>query len=237
MKYCPVCDARYDEEVIQFCTKDGTPLVEEDEPRFTALPSEDSEDIGEETVIRRRGDAPVTTETSRSEPIVIPTSESVRREPVRSRPQQTYYAPPPQNTGKVITLTILGTIAAIGFGALLFWALTRNNQPTNLNINTQMPNMNANGNANGFDSNFNFNSNSQFPQVNLPIPNINVNANVKTPTPSPTPKPSVTPTASPVPTETPERTPRPTPSGTPRPTITPTPRTGPRPPGNLGEEN
>lgn len=229
MKHCPACDARYDEDVIQFCTIDGTPLIEDDEPRFTTLPSEDSDDIGEETVIRRRGDAAVT-ETSRSEPIVIPTNDQPRREGGRPR-GQAYYAPPPQeNTGKVIALTILGTIAAIGFGALLFWALTRNNQPTNLNINTQMPNMNANGNANGFDSNFNFNSNVQFPAVNLPIPNINVNTSAKTPAPSPTPKPSPSPTASPVPTETPEPTPRPT--STPRPTPSPTPRMGPRPPGN-----
>ena len=57
MRYCPECGERFDEDIIKFCTKDGTPLVEEDEPKFTAMPSqsgEDADDIGEETVIRRK---------------------------------------------------------------------------------------------------------------------------------------------------------------------------------------
>jgi hypothetical protein len=236
MKYCPDCGTEYDEEVIQFCTKDGTPLIEKDEPRFTAMPSENSEDAGEDTVVRRRDASAGDTQTDGGERIVIPaTPVEPRREPVRTRPASTYYAPPPeQNTSKVIVLTILGTLAAIGFGALLFWALTRGgSQNANINVNTNPPNMNTNLNTNGFDSNFNFNANVNLPPVNLnSIPTTNINTNVKTPTP--TPKPSPTPTASVVPTETPERTPRPTPSGTPRNSPSPTPRTGPRPPGNLG---
>ena len=233
MKYCPSCGTEFDEEVIQFCTKDGSPLVEKDEPRFTALPSEASEDAGEDTVIRRRDANVGATQTDRGERIVIPATteaETRHEQQVRTRPAQAYYAPPPQepNTGKVIALTILGTLAAIGFGALLFWALSRNNQPANINVNTNPPNMNIN-NANGFDSNFPFNANVNFPPANIPV--VNINANLKTPTPTPKPSPSVTPSV--VPTETPERTPRPTPSGTPRPSPTPTPRTGPRPPGNL----
>ena len=27
MKYCPTCNTRYDEEILRFCMKDGTPLV------------------------------------------------------------------------------------------------------------------------------------------------------------------------------------------------------------------
>jgi len=233
MKYCPACGTEYDEEVIQFCTKDGTPLVENDEPRFTALPSESDEDA--DTFVRSREQPAGDTQTERGERIVIPATPDAqpREQQVRTRPAQTYYAPPPQqNTTKVIALTILGTVAAIGFGALLFWALSRGNQTTNLNVNTNPPNMNVN--TNGFDSNFNFNANIPLPPANIStIPNID--ANVKTPTPSPTPKPSpsVSPTASVVPTVTPERTPRPSPSGTPRVSPTPTPRTGPRPPGNL----
>jgi hypothetical protein len=104
MKYCPQCDERYDEEIIKFCTKDGTPLIEEEEPKFTALPSENMEpeddDVGQETVIRRKDDL--------SERIVIPTSE----QQVRHRPAQAYYPPPPQpSTGKTIVLTIIGTLA------------------------------------------------------------------------------------------------------------------------------
>ena len=58
MKYCPICDMRFDEEIIRFCTKDGTPLIEEAEPKFTELPSENIEteedDIGEITMNRRK---------------------------------------------------------------------------------------------------------------------------------------------------------------------------------------
>ncbi|MBV9240452.1 MAG: hypothetical protein JO314_00460 [Acidobacteria bacterium] len=232
MKYCPTCGTKFDEEVIQFCTKDGSPLVEEDAPRFTAMPSENSDDLGEDTVIRRREESTGTTQTERGERIVIPATptEPRRDQQVRTRPAAAYYAPRPQppNTGKVVALTILGTVAAIGFGALLFWALSRGGQTSNINVNTNPPN--ANMNANGFDSNFNFNANVTLPPVNFNAIG-NMNANVKSPTP--TPKPSPSPTASVVPTETPERTPRPTPSGTPRPSATPTPRTGPRPPGNM----
>jgi TonB family protein len=58
MKTCPKCQMQYDEEVIRFCTKDGTPLVTEEKPDFSAMPSEslgedELLDIGEETIIRR----------------------------------------------------------------------------------------------------------------------------------------------------------------------------------------
>ena len=58
MKHCPVCSERYDEEIIRFCTKDGTPLVDEEQPKFTAIPSEiveDDDDFGQETIIRPMG--------------------------------------------------------------------------------------------------------------------------------------------------------------------------------------
>jgi hypothetical protein len=230
MKHCPVCHERFDEDVIQFCTKDGTPLVEDSEPRFTAMPS-DEDELGEDTVIRRRGDGASETTTERGERIVIPSTQPTQEQQVRTRAAGAYYAPspPPQNTGKVVALTILGTLAAIGFGALLFWMLQKPT-PTNINVNTNQPNINLN--ANGFDSNFNFNANVSMP---TPAPiNINTNFNTNIKTPTPTPKPSASPTASPIPTETPERpTPTPRPTGTPRPSPTPTPRQGPRPPVNV----
>ena len=72
MKHCPNCDATYDEEVIRFCTKDGTPLIEDVEPQFSALPSEslprpstpldplptEDDDAGEVTVIRQAASVP-----------------------------------------------------------------------------------------------------------------------------------------------------------------------------------
>jgi hypothetical protein len=60
MKYCPTCETRYDEDILRFCMKDGTPLLEEAEPNFVEMPSEsldatevDPDDPSEHTVIRR----------------------------------------------------------------------------------------------------------------------------------------------------------------------------------------
>ena len=55
MKTCPTCQTKYDEEVIRFCIKDGTPLVEEGKPEFKEMPSEtpEDDDVGEQTIIRR----------------------------------------------------------------------------------------------------------------------------------------------------------------------------------------
>jgi len=227
MKVCPQCDERFDEEVIKFCTRDGTPLIEEEQPKFTALPSEnmepnDNDDIGEETVIRRNPDpnAP----TGQSERIVIPTAPEQQQ--VRHRPAPVYYPPPPPqpSTGKTIVLTILGTLFVLGCGAGLFWLL-RGETAANVNVNTNPPNQNMNMNANsGFDSNFNFNTNGNF-STTYDL-NTTVNTNTRTPTPTQTPRPS--PTATPLPTATPA----PTPTATPRPSPTATPRMGPRPPGN-----
>ena len=63
MKYCPTCQTRYDEEILRFCMKDGTPLIEEDEPAFLQMPSEsidepDEDDLGEVTIIRKNPSVP-----------------------------------------------------------------------------------------------------------------------------------------------------------------------------------
>jgi hypothetical protein len=36
MKYCPICDERYDEDIIKFCTRDGTPLIDPERRSRTA---------------------------------------------------------------------------------------------------------------------------------------------------------------------------------------------------------
>ncbi|MEQ1922119.1 MAG: hypothetical protein ABL952_06390, partial [Pyrinomonadaceae bacterium] len=206
MKYCPKCNEQFDEEIIKFCTKDGTPLIEDGSPSFTALPSENIEDdLGEETVIIRRPET-----TGSGERIVIPTSQPAAEPSVRPRTAQSYNPPPTQsNTAKTVVLTIFGTLFILACGAGLFWFLQKD-KPANMNVNT---NMNANQNVNlntnvGFDSNFNFNANSNF-NTNL---NTNLNANVKTPTPSPTtsPTPKPSPSVTPSPTATPAASPTPT---------------------------
>ena len=232
MKYCPVCDLRFDEEIIKFCTKDGTPLIEETTPSFTAMPSEAlDEDFGQETVIRRRED--IVPPTQQGDRIVIPTEIPQMDQQVRPR-TQAYYPPPPPpaNTTKTVVLTIAGTLAAVGLGALLFWLFQGEPQvANNVNLNAPNTNMNTNLNSNiGFDSNFNFNTNANY-NANYNI-NTNLNANMRSPSPTQT----QTPRPSPSPTMTPRITPEATSAPSPRPTIdrppTPvgTPRAGPRPP-------
>ena len=238
MKYCPICDARYDEEIIHFCTKDGTPLVDDDQPNFVAMPSENLEetddDIGEITVIRRKTAAPAPppdidedTSFSASEPrerIVIPTSTEPGEQQVRPRTVPVYYPPPPPNTGKTVVLTILGTLVVLGFGAVLFWFLQKESPANrNMNLNANLGNVNTNLNTSiPIDSNFNFNTNPG-PNSNF---NTNLNANVKTPTPTPKPSPSVSPSPSPSDSPTPSPTPKPSANAV----ATPSPRMGPRPP-------
>lgn len=266
MKYCPTCETRFDDEVMRFCTKDGTPLIDEEQPKFTALPSEeldkpaepvtpdDEDDASEVTVVRRNIPVPpplgmedddFSDAAERpAERIVVPMSPEPVGDPIRNPRSAAYYAPPQQNTFKVVVLTVLGTLFILGIGAFMFWMLQRG-RATNSNINLNA-NLNANQNANyGIDTNFNFNVNSSVGGTTIPNTNFNFNANVKTPTPTPsvTPTPTPHPTASP--TQTPEvditpsvpratptidlSRPRTTPTSTPPPVVThSTPRPTPR---------
>ena len=258
MKYCPICDERYDEEILRFCTKDGTPLVNEEQPNFTALPSkisDNADDFGDETVIRRKVEpsppAPSTSnlnDPDRSERIVIPTTYPATPPPVRTRTAQAYYPPPQQSTtAKTVALTVLGTLAVVGLGVMLFWMMQGDSASNvNVNVNANFLDQNANLNTNlGFDSNFNFNANSNFnasPGLIDSNINTNFNSNTNLRTPAPSPSPRISPTQSPSPSAnpspSPERTPTPASSPVPVPTSKPpanippppTPREGTRPP-------
>lgn len=202
MKFCPVCQARYDEEILRFCIKDGTPLVEEN-PTFTEMPSqggEEAEDIGEETLIRRNPPPqPDEFEEEFSEPaprIVIPmTTEEAESEPVRAKPvPEPRKEPPPQksNTVLVVLVTMMGTLLVLGvLGGIWYFMSSRNaantNVNQNVNVNTAVPNSNIDTNLNINTAPANFNTN-----VNENI-NANVNANLATPTRTPTPTPTRTP--------------------------------------------
>lgn len=200
MRYCPVCQERFDEEIIKFCTKDGTPLVEESTPNFVILPSENAEaagrDLGEETVIRRKqAEGSGISGSSGPERIVVPTEQQVRSS------RQVFYPPPEQpNTVKVIALTIIGTLVVLSFGAMLFWLFQP--QAANINVNTSPINLNADLNTNlGFNSNFNFNTNynanANYYGSNYNF-NFNFNAPLRSPTNTPTPKQSPSPSPSPL---------------------------------------
>lgn len=250
MKYCPVCSERYDEDIIRFCTKDGTPLLDEAQPTFTAIPSEtvEDDDFGQETIVRRKplipDDQPIAYDAQgQSERIVIPTSEPQTTN-VRARAAQGFVVPPPPpNTARTVFLTIIGTLFVLGLGVGIFWLLKKD-PPANTNVNINA-NQNTNLNTNlGFDSNFNFNANfntntnvnSNFnlnSNFNMNVnSNANSNANMRpSPTPSPKPSPSPTPVRSPTPE--PSDTPSPAntrPPANSQPTPLGTPRTGPRPP-------
>jgi hypothetical protein len=254
MKYCPTCNARYDEKILRFCMKDGTPLLEEEEPNFTAIPSQDSaaaiEDEGEVTVVRSTGPIAAPSEEPAFSPeparpadrIVVSTEEPVPPPLPRPRVIPPYQPPPQPNTLKVAALTALGTLALVAMGAGLVWLFQADSAaPGANNINTNIESLNTNLNTNlGFDSNFNFNG-----IANVDT-NVNANADLRTPTPSPTPRPSPSPTPTPQPsptpdedqrpTPTPTRTPAPVPSPTVRPAQSPSPRAEP-PPANRAVSN
>src|SRR3982751_3428468 len=111
MKYCPTCDARYDDEVMRFCTKDGSPLIDEAEPNFTAPPAEDmpdqavpvtdEDDEGELTVVRRNIPVPPPAfddddfsdggQRRQPERIVVPMERESPADPIRNRTSAVYY--------------------------------------------------------------------------------------------------------------------------------------------------
>ncbi len=206
MKYCPACQTRYDEEILRFCTKDGTPLIDEDKPSFTELPSESIEDdFGEETVIRRNSQpkpAPDFEDKQNvQERIVIPTNE-VRAEPqVRANPIVAYQQPPKeQNTTKLVATTILGTLIILGSVFGIFWVLSNQNAANgnqNVNVNTNFNSIDTNQTTNfNIDNSlvdYNLNTNSDL-NTNF---NTNFNISLRTPTPTPTPKPTATATPTP----------------------------------------
>src|SRR5215212_10712112 len=166
MKYCPTCGTRYDEEILRFCMKDGSPLIEEGEPQFTTLPSTsvdvDDDEPGEVTIVRKKGDVPILPpemdeeggfvppepEYREPEPVFRPKEEPAPRIVVpmdQPRPHARvippYQPPPKSNTAKVVVLTIFGTIALLAAGALGFWALSRSfsdNSNANANVNANV---------------------------------------------------------------------------------------------------
>ena len=214
MKFCPICKTHYDEEILRFCTKDGTPLIEEGEPNFTALPSED--ELGEQTVIRRKTPPPIPStaqpvpdfddeEPARisSPRIVIPMSgepepEPARRESVRAMSTESVRRPLPSqksNTPLIVFLTVLGTVVILAGATGVFWFLSNQNaganQNANYNANLNSVDTNLNTNLSVDNSLVNFNSYANT-NANANV-NLNANANLKTPTPTRTPTPTPTP--------------------------------------------
>lgn len=240
MKFCPTCQIRYDEEILRFCTKDGTPLIEEEQPIFTELPSESvAADADEETIVRRKSAAdslppsqPGFNEKPTAAPrIVIPTTDERQQQQVRTSSAAYQTATQKTNTAKVVLMTILGTVIILAGAGGVFWLLQSENAGnTNSDVNSNIYNVNTNPPTNlNIGNSFNFNVGNT---VNTNV-NTNVNVNIKTPTPTPKPSPTPTPTPRPSPdansnistnanSTLPTNT-RPSPSSTPTPSATPTP--------------
>lgn len=257
MRICPVCHTRYDEEILRFCTKDGTPLVEEN-PTFTQLPSEseEAEDIGEETLIRRNAPAaqPFSDddiEEDSAQPgaggqrIVIPTTEAekevVRAKTVPAGEQRQANPPRKSNMTLVVLVTMLGTIVVLGVLGATWYVLSSRksaNSNNNKNINVNLAgnsNAETNLNTNSLPVNLDFNSNINA-NTNVNV-NTNVNTNLATPTRTPTPTPTPTPDNANANTNSGLNLgntnvmtrPSPSPGETPANTAAPTPRTNPSP--------
>lgn len=224
MKYCPQCETKYDDDQIRFCTKDGSPLITEDEPKFIEMPSEnidasDADDPAELTVVRRNIAPPIEPPPVQPSPpsaldeitfdandnppprIVVPMEDEppvIIPPPRPTRPPQAYAPPQRSNTAVVVLLTIIGTTIVLGGAGLLFWLLQRDTSSNSiLNLNTNAENLNLNVNTNlNIDNGYNFNFNTN---LNLNA-NVNANANAnanKSPTPTKTPTPTPTPTIEP----------------------------------------
>jgi hypothetical protein len=246
MKFCPTCETRYDEDILKFCMKDGSPLVDEAEPNFVDMPSEnldvpDEDDLGEVTILRKKTVVPkaspiiddITFEDDEEPPPRIVVPMSAQPQQPRARVAVQPEAPPRTNTLLVVFLTMIGTVALLAIGAGGLWLIMRSSAPeANVNANiANLLNSNIEANSNlGNMGDFNFNGLPNFGT------NTNSNANTDLRSPSPTPTPTPKPSPSPSPTSTPDRddeTPMPTPLRTPiasptpliiRPGASPTPR-------------
>ncbi|MCB1025138.1 MAG: TonB family protein [Acidobacteria bacterium] len=230
MKFCPTCQTKYDEEILRFCIKDGTPLVDEKQPEFTEIPSEiEDDDPGEQTVIRRNkpstplpppvssqsggidkgsssqdipGPAPDSDEQNEAKRIVIPTSETPREQAVRPRENAL-----PQSRHSQPRKSNAALIALVSiFGTIIVLGAMAGIFWFLTSQNSNDSNQNANINTN-LDENIddNFNADDLLNNINTGNANDNANLddniNVNTETPTPTKTPTPTPSPSPSPDE------------------------------------
>lgn len=192
MKICPSCQTRYEEDILRFCIKDGSPLVQEETPQTEGIADAVSDDSSDVTIVRKSNAHTTTPPEALDEDgeDILPAPHPARP---RQRPSETrrpaYQPPTPQpNIFKVIVLTVICTVAVLAGIALVIWSLrggsgedSNVNANANLNANVDT-NLNTNLNMNGFNFNMNANVNSKAnmntnANVNM---NTNVNVNVNT---------------------------------------------------------
>jgi periplasmic protein TonB len=223
MKFCPKCQTKYDDAILRFCKIDGTPLISETPPNFTAMPSQSSinidDELGEETIISRKHQDKTASLPQQSldedEPrqrIVVQTSTPELKQTTPQKGFQTNQ-PKKSSTAATMFLTLFGTLGVLGGGFGVWWFLSGNNsntanvnKPANVNQNANLAALNGNVVQNmNVDNTNNFNYNANYGNVNVNSNanfntnfNTNINpSNLKTPTPTPTPKPTPKPTIKP----------------------------------------
>jgi hypothetical protein len=193
MKVCPTCHTAYEEEILRFCIKDGTPLEAGGAPDFVGLEGPvEEDDSGEITVVRTPEAPPPQPRDTEAAPEQAPRAAQAVRATVGTRvpdsraerrPSAAYQVPPAQpNIFKVVVLTILGTLTVLGGIGLLVWSLTGAGEPAtdaNSNLNTAADaNLDTNLDMTGFNFNMRTNVNSNANANANANVNINANANV-----------------------------------------------------------
>lgn len=234
MKHCPTCGTTYDEDILRFCIKDGTPLVDDKKPEFKEIPSEIPEDdFGEDTIIRRNKPpvppqpsdndsdlntvvtSPQTGSRADSERIVVPTtpeekpSQGIR--PIDSTahdsPRNQRHNTKKSNTPMVILLTVVGTLAVLAGAIGVYWFVSGSKSAED-DVNTNM-NINIDENLDtNLDANMlleNMNLDANMdPNSNMGL-DTNLDMNINVEkTLTPTPTPTKTPAPTPTPTPTPD---------------------------------
>jgi cell division septation protein DedD len=197
MKICPNCHIRYEDDALKFCTRDGSPLVAEED--FTesasldvsgALPQRvgDTQEIGPNSSDSEPEETAASEEVQPEIPRIViqPKKNDTERPSGELAKENMAKKAKKGGTFKTVILTVLITTVVLAGGGWAIWMF-----------------------AVGSDG-FLFK-----PTADEPLP-------VTEPSPDPTPSPS--PTPSPTPEESPSPSPSPTPTATPSPSPSPTPK-------------
>jgi TonB family protein len=213
MKLCPSCKTEY-EELLRFCPKDGTPLVDAEMPQFFG------ENLGEEVTIIKHNYPkedidPRDVITNKPKKIAITTEE-----PEFMKSSSTVAQPLQERDILAIALlTAFGTIVIFSLGFISgYFFSQRNFEPVNSNASQNINVQNINTNIE--ITNANIKPSPTKTPTPLPSPSpkaANMDVNQSNTNVSPTPTLTVTPTVEPTPspTNSPNIEPKPSPTSSP----------------------
>ncbi len=169
MKHCPNCRTNYDDDTLQFCLQDGTPLAKISDQNAAA----DNFDAESETIVSPKQVEPIRFDL----PSSYQTNQTIRgaseKVVVEREPKKT-------NTAAIVLLSTLGTILLLGIGGVGVWLYLKNNKANvAVNSNPTLTNRQLNTNLSAGNQNSN---------VNLAVP-----SPTATPTVAPTAAPTINP--------------------------------------------